>query len=275
MFALLVSRNEPSTAARLYARRITRRQEIDEGFDCRGLIPATILLAMQDDPVGYWQGLSENYRQMSDGELLELAEKPEDLTEVARQVLRDEMRRRGLDEKRASGQVNATKSGGTAAKIHLEPANYRNTFSSREEEVGDDEREYTWKVVLTECNSQEEAWQIAETLRRAGIESWIRRYNPFVQYDGNGPAVLVAADELEEARVIGAMPIPQDIIEASQMKLPEFVAPVCPRCGSKDGAMLESADPVNVWTCEECGAEWIDEDESAPEDGDEESPSGR
>lgn len=229
---------------------------------------------MQDDAVRYWQDLSENYRQMSDGELLELAEKPEDLTEVARQVLHDEMRRRALDEKR-SAQVNAIKGGGTAAKIHLEPANYRNAFSSPEGEENDDEREYTWKVVLTECNSQEEAWQIAETLRRAGIESWIRRFNPFAQYDGNVPAVLVAADELEEARAIASMPIPQDIIEASQIKLPEFVAPVCPRCGSRDGAMLESADPVNVWSCEECGAEWTDEDESVPEDGDEETPSGR
>jgi len=229
---------------------------------------------MQDDPVGYWQGLSENYRQMSDGELLQLAEKPEDLTEVARQVLRDEMRRRGLDEERASAQVNTTKSGGTAARIHLEPANYRNAFSSAEEEATDDEREYTWKVVLTECTSPEEAWQLAEALRRAGIESWIRRYNPFAQYDGNVPAVLVAADELEEARDIAAMPIPQDIIEASQIKLPEFVAPVCPGCGSTDGAMLESADPVNAWSCEECGAEWNGEDDVSA-DGEEETPFSR
>jgi len=230
---------------------------------------------MQDDAVRYWQDLTENYRAMGDGELLELAEKPEDLTEVARQVLRDEVRRRRLDEKRASAQVNATKTGAADARIHLEPATYRNAPFSPEEDDGDDEREYTWKVVLTECNSPEEAWQIAETLRRAGIDSWIRRFNPFAQYDGNVTAVLVAADELEEARAIGAMPIPQDIIEASQTKLPEFVAPVCPQCGSKDGAMLESADPVNVWSCEECGAEWTDEDGSAPADGDEETSSGR
>jgi Zn ribbon nucleic-acid-binding protein len=227
---------------------------------------------MQDDHVRYWQDLSENYRQMSDGELLELAEKPEDLTEVARQVLHDEMRRRGLDEMRASAHANATKSGAAGATIHVEPASYRNAFSSAEEEEGEEGHEYTWKVVLTECNSQEEAWQVAETLRRAGIESWIRRYNPFAQYDGNVPAVLVAADELEEARAIASMPVAQDIVEASQMKLPEFVAPVCPRCGSKDGALLESSDPVNVWSCEECGAEWTDEDGSGPEDGDRQTP---
>jgi hypothetical protein len=227
---------------------------------------------MQDDPVRYWQDLSDHYRQMSDGELLELSEKPEDLTEVARQVLRDEIRKRRLDEKPA--QITAAKSANTPARVHLEPTSYRNAFSAMEEEEGDEGHEYTWKVVLSECNSQEEAWQLAEMLRRAGIESWIRRYNPFAQFDSNGPGVLVAADQLEEARAIAARPIPQDIIEESQIKLPEFVLPVCPQCGSKDGAMLESSDRVNSWSCEACGAEWNDEDESA-RDEDEEEPSGR
>ena len=62
---------------------------------------------MQEDPVRYFQDLSENYRQMSDGQLLELSEKPEDLTEVAQQVLRDEISRRRLDERRppTDGQI--------------------------------------------------------------------------------------------------------------------------------------------------------------------------
>ncbi len=229
---------------------------------------------MQDDPVRYWQDVSENYRQMSDGELLELADKPEDLTEVARQVLRDEMRRRRLDEEPSESQVIGTTSARDTTSIHWEPTSYRNAFSSAEEAEIEDGHEYTWKVLLAECNSQEEAWQLAETLRRAGIESWIRRYNPFAQYDGNGPGVLVAADELEQARSIAAMPVPQDIIEESQLKLPEFVLPACPRCGSKDGAILVNADPVNTWSCEACGAEWSDED-AAPADGAEETPPGR
>jgi hypothetical protein len=40
--------------------------------------------------------LQENYGGMSDGELLELAAKPADLTETAREVLRGEMTRRGI-----------------------------------------------------------------------------------------------------------------------------------------------------------------------------------
>jgi hypothetical protein len=223
---------------------------------------------MQDDQVRYWQDLSLNYRQMSDGELLELAEKPEDLTDVARQVLRDEMRKRRLDEKPA--QIPVNKNADAPATVHWEPTSYRGSFSSVHEEESDQGHEYTWKVALSECKSQEEAWQLAEMLRRAGIESWIRRYNPFAQFDSNGPGVLVAADQLEEARAIAARPIPQDIIEESQIKLPEFAIPVCPQCGSKDGAMLESTEPVNAWSCEVCGAEWSDEDESTGDDDEEE-----
>ena len=51
--------------------------------------------------------------QMSDGELLELAEKPEDLTDVAQQVLRDEMKRRALDVPRPE---NAIKGAGNASR---------------------------------------------------------------------------------------------------------------------------------------------------------------
>jgi hypothetical protein len=42
------------------------------------------------------QGLQEQYREMSDGELVELAGKPDDLTDLAQEVLRGEMTHRGL-----------------------------------------------------------------------------------------------------------------------------------------------------------------------------------
>jgi hypothetical protein len=43
-----------------------------------------------------WARLQERYREMSDGELLEMAASPEDLTDVAQQVLRGEMASRKL-----------------------------------------------------------------------------------------------------------------------------------------------------------------------------------
>jgi hypothetical protein len=76
--------------------------------------------------------------------------------------------------------------------------------------------------------------------------------------------VQVAADQLEQA--VLASPIPQEVIEESQKKMPEFELPGCPTCGASD-PLLESADPVNTWLCETCGAEWSD-----PEDGSGDGP---
>jgi hypothetical protein len=52
---------------------------------------------MQANPIEEWQRLTELYREMGDGELEALDADKADLTEVAQQVLRDEMRKRGLD----------------------------------------------------------------------------------------------------------------------------------------------------------------------------------
>jgi len=69
--------------------------------------------------------------------------------------------------------------------------------------------------------------------------------------------VLVAADQLDEARAVAARPIPPDIVEQSKIAPPEFEPPFCPKCGAAD-PVLENADPVNEWKCEVCGAEWSD-----------------
>src|SRR3954469_5067735 len=133
-----------------------------------------ILLPMQEDPVRYWQDLTDNYRQMSDGELLELAEKPEDLTDVAQQVLRDEMKRRPLDRPRP--ETGAPK--GPAMHLHrpatvnCEPARAR-SLARDGDEATDLPHEYTWKTDLCECNTRDEAADLASALKNAGIDSWI------------------------------------------------------------------------------------------------------
>jgi len=189
---------------------------------------------MQDDPARYWQDLTENYRQMSDGELLELSAQPEDLTEIARQVLAEEMNRRKIEVRKPS--------------------------------------EPTVVVLLCDCESNDQAWYLFETLKSNGIESWVREVTA-ANADLRGPQVYVAADELEQAQAIAAQPIPQDIIDDWNEVVPEFELPICPRCGSKEGATLESADPVNAWGCEACGAEWTDPETAAAEDGSQEESS--
>jgi hypothetical protein len=111
---------------------------------------------------------------------------------------------------------------------------------------------------------REEAWQIREVLRQAGIESWIEGQGSRV-WDGMGnPRILVAADQFDHAREIASQPIPQAIVEQSKMQVPDFEPPVCPSCGADD-PILEGADPVNSWLCERCGKQWTDPAEEASE----------
>lgn len=237
---------------------------------------------MQDDPIRYWQDLTDNYRQMSDGELLELAAKPEDLTEVAQQVLRDEISRRGLDKP----QRATPESGGVVSKSyhHVVGGVFRDEYvpSSTEdsEELDDDDggdepaHEYTWKTLLCGCESNDQAWQLREALKRHGIESWVRAISAS-SMDVVGPQIYVAADQLEQAQTVAAQPIPQDIVDDWNTVIPEFEPPKCPNCGSKDGVTLESTDPVNSWFCEACGAEWTDPETGADENEEGRAPTAR
>ena len=228
---------------------------------------------MQDDPVRYWQDLTENYRQMSDGELLSLAEKPEDLTDIAQQVLGDEMKKRKLSEPKAEPMPPAGAK--NQADIRWEPSSYRYEFPDDHPEDGDAPREYTWKTKLCDCETRMQALQLAAALQRAGIDSWIQGpRGTSSAFDLTFPRILVAADQLEQAQAIATQPIPQDIIdelmEEEENRPQEFELPRCPKCGAPDPVLcpaeeLKPGDPrrhdldwVNMWLCEACGAEWAD-----------------
>ncbi len=123
--------------------------------------------------------------------------------------------------------------------------------------------DYTWKTVLCDCDTSEEAWQLSEALKLVGIQSWIDGPRPrsgYTSFDLPNPRVLVAADQLDRARAIAARPIPPEIVEESETKVPDFEPPACPKCGAPD-PVLEAVDPANSWRCEQCGQQWT---ESAP-----------
>jgi hypothetical protein len=216
---------------------------------------------MQIDRAAEWQRLTPLYREMCDEELLGLAAAMSDLTEMAQQVLRDELRRRGISAKPEQPSAQSSK-----RDAFLPPSQWETAMNlpaaENSEEDADSATEYTWKTLLCECGSREEAWQIYEVLRRAGIDSWIQAPGSRA-IDLTGPRVVVAADQLDQAREIAARPIPQDIVDASKETLPEFEPPKCPRCGAADPA-LESADPVNAWRCELCARRWT-EGEAKPD----------
>jgi hypothetical protein len=200
---------------------------------------------------------------MYDDELFELAADSADLTEQVRQVLGDEIRKRGLEDPRTVSQARkeANLPAAPQRDSDVNTSDVDLLGSGAAVQDGDVPREYTWKTVLCECEDREEAWQICEVLRQAGIESWIEgpggSYSPYSQLDQRSPRILVAADRFDEAREIAAWPIPKEIVEQSKMQSPEFETPVCPNCGAGD-PVLEGVDPFNTWKCEACGNEWTE-----------------
>jgi hypothetical protein len=210
---------------------------------------------MRPNPAEEWQRLTKHYGEMSDGELLELAAGYGDLTEFAQPILRDEMKKRGLGDPLA---IQAA-----ASKPPTSFGGWTETAVSDSDSDGDAAGEdapiaYTWKTPLCECEDKEQVFQFSEALRRAGIESWTDLPGSTFgsgEVATNVIRILVAADQLDEARAVLARPIPQDIIDQSREKPEDFVPPVCPKCGAADPT-LESVDPIDSWICEDCGAQW-------------------
>lgn len=207
---------------------------------------------MLENPDKEWRRLAEHYASMYDEQLLDLAADFSDLTEMAQRVLRDEMLKRKLDDPSHQDQPPAV-----AARFGFpEPA----TLASRPDEgseEGEAPHEYTWKTELCSCEEWSQAWQVRETLRRAGIESWIDTSAQYVQFAGRGPRVQVAADQLQQAREIISRPIPQEVIDEMNAEVPEFEPPKCPQCGAFEPILL-TVEPVNTWGCDICGKEWFE-----------------
>jgi hypothetical protein len=222
---------------------------------------------MPENPAADWQGLSEHYRSMYDEELENLAAEFDDLTETAKQVLRNELSSRGLPPpgtKPAAPKSRPAVQPGTGSS---EPLRWSGGFDalggmiqspgpSRSFDANDEgssSSEFTWKTLLCECDTTEQAQQIREMLKRAGIESWIEQ--PGTRWSVSSPRVVVAADQLEDAIELARRPIPQEIVDEIKTEMPEYEPPQCPDCGADD-PVLESAEPTNSWLCEACGAQW-------------------
>ncbi len=232
------------------------------------------MLPMQANPIDEWQRLTAHYRELSDDELRDLAADFNDLTDTARQALRSEMRSRGLGDVQAPEPTATTNAPhlntpSTSATVRVEPEPgpeypgfYAGYFGRMPELVPDapaseedqGPRDYTWKTVLCDCETSEQAQELSAALQQAGIESWVQQSSEFGR---RNPRVLVAADQLDQARAIADCPIPAEIVAESQTKVPDFTPPSCPKCGTPD-PVLEGVDPVNSWKCEECGHEWTD-----------------
>ena len=219
---------------------------------------------MQADPMEEWRRLTTHYGEMGDVEIRELANQINDLTDTARQILRDELKRRDISEKSLSSQAtNRDAVDNDSAAVHWDSREVSPQGADDDiAEIGS--VEYTWKTGLCRCDSIDEAAQRGEMLRRAGIESWVQRPGarfvvPWLELGVGDLQINVAADQLEQARAIMAHPIPQDIIDEikEEQSTPAYEIPSCPKCKAEDPT-LESVQPSNNWFCESCGYTWSD-----------------
>ena len=227
------------------------------------------------DNVKEWQRLTRLYTEKSDIELRELAQDFNDLTEIAQQILRDELKKRSLPQPENLVTANSVKAardfGLPAGKAGMRfgdsvlDADSSPREDQSEAEVGP-AHEYSWKVVLCECDEREDATDLMTALERAGIRSWYDGPDSPFSLSSYGPRILVAADELDRARLVMEQPISEEIRNQTRTAVPDFESPCCAKCGAAD-PLLMAADTGNTWQCEECGAEWTETLPEASESG--------
>jgi hypothetical protein len=214
---------------------------------------------MYDNSSTDWQALSQHYRSMFDGELENLAKEMDTLTEMAQQVLRAELKNRGLSAP-GTGQRTWAETQTPFRLVRNANPGVGDDDVDLPESTGENEQrvptEFTWKTPLRDCGSEVEARALSEVLHRAGIDNWIelpgRRGGALAS-----PRVLVAADQLEQATEVASRPIPKEILDDLSVEAPEFESPHCPACHAEDPT-LESTEPSNSWLCEACGKQWTE-----------------
>jgi DNA-directed RNA polymerase subunit M/transcription elongation factor TFIIS len=185
------------------------------------------------DPSEAYRKLEEMYAEMSDSKLQEMADHADDLTEVAQQVLRAEISKRGLE------------------KPHQDQPN---TDSVTDEEL----------VRVWVAKDSTEAQTVVKLLEDAGIPTFLSMEK--IEYvDGSTedkPVVKVFFSEGQRA-----LPLLREYFppEAEEEDNDDRVA-VCPNCRSSD-IVFQSLDPAPApgaaakfnWSCAACGHQWRDD----------------
>jgi hypothetical protein len=197
-----------------------------------------------NNPTEEWRRLNALYSEMVDTELLELRTEFPDLTEMAQDVLRDELKKRQLWDLPLPAK---------------DPLNESSDNDENEDDFFQDLR--LGGVTVREYDTVNDAKLAGYVLDLAGIRAVTVQSND--SFDLRLPFVRVAPEDAEKAATILAQPISAKIrAEFEAMRnLPDFEAPACPRCSCSE-ALLEAFEPTNQWLCEECGHRWKD---AAPE----------
>lgn len=209
--------------------------------------------------------LREEYSRMMDGELEGLAVDAVDLTDQARQALREEMALRGLSAN-TSSQMSRNNS-----LISTETVAASNTPAEPWEPRSDE------LYVVRTFAIVSDALIAKGMLESAGIDSFMADEtvlggNPFLSAALGGVRLFVNGDDLKQAAKLLDEPILDEIDVTGVGK---YVQPRCPQCQSLDitfgelnGAAKISLPlglplPIsaNQWLCHKCGCRWTDSEQ--------------
>jgi hypothetical protein len=200
----------------------------------------------QIDPDPEKQRLARVYSDVTQGELLQLAEDRADLTAAAQEALDDEMHRREID-----------------------PASI---IPASREEV-----EFREMVTIGKFRDFPEALLAKGSLDSAGIECILLddnlvRMDWFISNAIGGIKLQVNSEDAATAMEILNQPIPEGFdVDGAE----DYEQPRCPRCQSLDTTFQEIYRPIAYtsawlgvpipvqrkgWKCLSCGHEWQDED---------------
>jgi len=225
------------------------------------------------DPEQEFSRLAEIYSRMADEQLEQVALDYADLTDVAQQALRAEFDKRKL-------ALPAQKAEAVASVVKEPPESIPATEDS-EARASVDYREL---VEIRRFRDLLDAEVAKGALDSAGIESFLGddnmvRMDWFYSNAVGGVKLLVRPGDFTAAEEVLNQPIPEEIDYDGETP---FAQPMCPKCGSLDITFETLNKPVaygsawlgvplpiksEKWTCNACGARWVEEEDEAPKPG--------
>jgi len=235
---------------------------------------------------GEWLRLSEHYWGMTDGELIAIARDRSKLTEIAQQILAQELSQRKL---KVEPEEQRGEPGAKSPPLRKERARMghpRQEWGRIDRETGDsasagdasatnpdvtdpyeEDREL---FELCTVWSLRDALQVQSMLDMAGIPFFMgeEKATGVDSVTSNfSPGVSVKIMRIEWPWALQALEHyePKDVPESEKQQWDEEVDVRCPSCRSKDILFEELVGPANgaspkfKWTCNLCGHEWQDD----------------
>jgi len=224
------------------------------------------------DPEQERRRLAKFYSDQMDGELEQVAGQAYELTELAREALKAELSRRGLQTKLIETAPVILKK-----EVAIQPGDPPPPAPAAPLAL-DGELELRKRVAIRQFRDLPEALLAKGSLESAGIEAVLTDDN-VVRMDWfwsnlmGGVKLLVDAEDAAAAEEVLTQPIPEQFDVSG---VGEYAQPRCPKCNSLDitfqelepAAYLSMAVSVPIpfhrraWRCRSCAAEW--EDDSLP-----------